>query len=141
MEAQFPPIESLIPHRPPTLYLDRVLSVEGARLVAERTFLPEEFPGHFPGRPIVPGLVMLEGLAQALAALGALNGERALAVLTGVEKARFKGLVEPPATLRYEVEVTDRRFGLIFAKGRARLNDRVVVSAELQAAVIGAEQA
>ena len=53
-----PDIQSLIPHRSPPLYLDRVLSLEGGRLVAERTFQPDEFPGHFPGRPLVPAGVM-----------------------------------------------------------------------------------
>lgn len=136
MSPPFPPIEALVPHRPPTLYLDRVVSWEGGRLVAERDFHPEEFPGHFPGRPLVPGVVLLEGLAQALAALGGLGGERGQAVLTGVEKARFRGLVEPPATVVFEIEVRDRRFGLVLARGTARHGDRVVCTADLQAALL-----
>lgn len=136
MSTSYPDIQSLIPHRSPTLYLDRVLSLEGGRLVAERTFQPDEFPGHFPGRPLVPGVVMIEGLAQALAALAGLSGEPGLAVLTGVDRARFRGLVEPPATLHFEIEVRDRRFGLILARGQVKDGDRLVCSAELSAALL-----
>jgi 3-hydroxyacyl-[acyl-carrier-protein] dehydratase len=132
----YPHPQSLIPHRPPTLYVDRVVSVEGFRIVCERAFAPTEFPGHFPGRAIVPGVVMIEGLAQALACLGALGGEAGQAVLTGVEKARFRGLVEPPATLRFDVEVTDRRFGVVWATGRVLQGEREVCSAKLQAAIL-----
>jgi 3-hydroxyacyl-[acyl-carrier-protein] dehydratase len=132
----FPHPASLIPHRAPTLYVDRVVSVEGFRIACARTFEPGEFPGHFPGRAIVPGVVMIEGLAQTLACLGALGGEAGQAVLTGVEKARFRGLVEPPATLTFEVEVTDRRFGVVWASGRVMHGDREVCSAKLQAAVL-----
>ncbi|MFZ5482186.1 MAG: 3-hydroxyacyl-ACP dehydratase FabZ family protein [Myxococcota bacterium] len=137
--TEYPHPAALIPHRPPMLYIDRVVSVEGFRVVCERAFAPHEFPGHFPGRPIVPGVVMLEGLAQALACLGALGGELGQAVLTGVEKARFRGLVEPPATLVFDVEVTDRRFGVVWASGVVRQGDREVCTAKLQAAILPAD--
>ena len=132
----FPPVTTLLPHRPPTLYVDRIVSVEGTRITGERTFSPEDFPGHFPGRPVVPGVVMVEALAQTLACLGGLAGEAGQAVLTGVDKARFRGLVTPPTTLRFEVEVTDRRFGVVWAKGRVLLDGREICTANLQAAVI-----
>ena len=118
------------------LYVDRIVAVEGTRIVGERDFVPEDFPGHFPDRPLVPGVVMVEGLAQTLACLGGLTGELGQAVLTGVDKARFRGLVAPPATLRFEVEVTDRRFGVVWAKGRVLHHGREVCSANLQAALI-----
>lgn len=136
----FPPVETLLPHRPPQLYVDRVVSVQGTRIVCEVEFRPEQFPGHFPGRAIVPGVVMIEGLAQTLACLAALAGERGQAVLTGVEKARFRGMAEPPAKVRFEVDVTDRRFGVTWAKGTVRVVDadgeRVICTASLQAAVL-----
>lgn len=132
----YPPVETLLPHRPPQLYLDRVVSVEGSRIRCETDFTPEQFPGHFPGRPVVPGVVLVEGLAQCLACLAAISGERGLAVLTGVEKARFRGMAEPPVRVTFELEVTDRRFGVTWAKGSVRLDDRVICTATLQAAVI-----
>ncbi|MDP2305993.1 MAG: 3-hydroxyacyl-ACP dehydratase FabZ family protein [Pseudomonadota bacterium] len=139
--SPWPPVASLLPHRGPQLYLDRVVDVEGARIRCETDFLPEQFPGHFPGRPIVPGVVMIEGLAQALVCLAALSGEKGLAVLTGVEKARFRGLAEPPVRLTFDIEVTERRFGVTWAKGKVREGDRVLCTATLQAAFLPADGA
>jgi 3-hydroxyacyl-[acyl-carrier-protein] dehydratase len=132
----FPPVTTLIPHRPPQLHVDRVVTANESGIVCETDFVPEHFPGHFPGRPIVPGVVMIEALAQSLACLAALAGERGQAVLTGVEKARFRGLAEPPVRLTFAVEVTDRRFGVTWAKGTVRQGDQVICTATLQAAVL-----
>ena len=132
----FPPVESLLPHRAPQLYLDRVVEVEGTRIRCEGTFLPEQFPGHFPGRPVVPGVVMIEALAQTLACLGSLTGAHGQAVLTGVEKARFRGMAVPPVRLLFEVEVTDQRMGVTWAKGKVYDGDRVLCTVTLQAALL-----
>lgn len=132
----FPPVETLIPHRAPQRHIDRVVSVEGVTIVCEGDLRPEHFPGHFPGRPIVPGVVMLEGLAQSLACLASLSGERGQAVLTGVEKVRFRGIAEPPLTLRFEATVTDRRFGVTWARGKVTDGERILCTATLQAAIL-----
>lgn len=137
--SPWPPVPSLIPHRAPQLFLDRVVDVEGARIRCEADFVPEQFPGHFPGRPIVPGVVMIEGLAQALACLAAIAGEPGQAVLTGVEKARFRGFAVPPVRLEFEVEVTDRRFGVTWARGTVRQDSKVLCTVTLQAAVLPLE--
>lgn len=138
-DVTFPPIESLIPHRAPHRHVSRIVSVEGTRAVAEGDFVPEDVSGHFPGRPIIPGVVMVEALAQTLCAMATLAGERGQAVLTGVEKARFRGIVAPPCTLRYEVEVTERRFGVTWARGKVLRDGEVVCSATLQAAIVSEE--
>jgi 3-hydroxyacyl-[acyl-carrier-protein] dehydratase len=135
----FPDVETLIPHRAPQRYIDRVVAVEGARITCETDFTAEQFAGHFPQKALVPGVVMVEGLAQALACLGALAGEQGLAVLTGVEKARFRGMAAPPARLTFEIEVTDRRFGVTWAKGTVREGERVLCTASLQAALLPPE--
>lgn len=133
----FPPIETLIPHRAPHRHVSRIVSVDGTKAVAEGDFLPQDVSGHFPGRPIIPGVVMVEALAQTLCAMATLLGEQGQAVLTGVEKARFRGIVAPPCTLTYEVNVTERRFGVTWAKGRVLRGDEVVCTATLQAAIVG----
>ncbi len=135
----FPPIETLIPHRAPHRHVSRILSVDGTRAVAEGDFVPDDVSGHFPGRPIVPGVVMVEALAQTLCAMATLAGEHGQAVLTGVEKARFRGIVSPPCTLTYEVTVTERRLGVTWAKGRVLRGEEVVCTATLQAAIVGEE--
>lgn len=131
--SAFPPIVTLVPHRPPQLLLDRVLDATPDRITTEGHIPADALPGHFPGRPIVPGAWLVEGLAQSLAALAALRGATGPAFLTGVEKARFRGFAEPPVTLRYDVEVVDERFGQTRAKGVVRVGDRVVCTCELQA--------
>ncbi len=132
----FPPVESLIPHRAPQRVVSRVVEADGPRLVAEGDLTLADVAGHFPGAPVVPGVVMLEGLAQALACLGALSGEEGQAVLTGVEKARFRGMAVPPCTLRFEVEVTEARFRVTTAKGVVRLDGRVLCTATIHAALL-----
>lgn len=132
----FPPIETLIPHRGPHRHISRIVSVDGTRTVAEGDFVPEDVSGHFPGRPIIPGVVMVEALAQTLCAMATLAGEHGQAVLTGIEKARFRGIVVPPCTLTFEVTVTERRFGVTWARGRVMRGDEVVCTATLQAAIV-----
>lgn len=137
--ASFPEIETLIPHRAPHRHVSRIVSVDGLRAVAEGDFVPADVSGHFPGRPIIPGVVMVESLAQTLCALATLSGEHGQMVLTGIEKARFRGMASPPCTLRFEVEVTERRLGLTWAKGRVLRGADVLCSATLQAAIVAEE--
>ncbi|MSP56694.1 MAG: beta-hydroxyacyl-ACP dehydratase [Myxococcales bacterium] len=132
----FPDIETLIPHRAPHRHVSRIVSVDGLKAVAEGDFMPADVSGHFPGRPIIPGVVMVESLAQTLCALATLSGEHGQMVLTGVEKARFRGMASPPCTLRFEVEVTERRLGLTWAKGRVLRGADLLCSATLQAAMV-----
>ena len=134
----FPHPETLIPHRAPNLYLSAVVALVEGKSIEARAEIPAElFSGHFPGRPILPGVVMIEMLAQALACLGTLSGEAGLGMLTGVERAKFRGVVELPAVLEVVVSVTDRRFGLTLAKGSVRLpGGKPVCTAELQAVLI-----
>ena len=152
--STFPSPESLLPHRPPQLYVHRVLELSpgdigpdgiiegrGPSIVAEGDLRPEDFPGHFPGRVIVPGVAYIEALAQTLACMAALSGEGGAHVLTGVERAKFKGICLPPATLRYEVQVTERRFGLTWARGKVTRDGATLCQATLQAAAMPAELA
>src|SRR3990172_10496724 len=93
-------IETIIPHRDPFLLVDEVLELEpGRRVVARKAVRGDEwfFPGHFPGRPIMPGVIMVEALAQAgaVAVLVQEENRGKLALFAGIDDVRFKRLVEP----------------------------------------------
>jgi 3-hydroxyacyl-[acyl-carrier-protein] dehydratase len=115
-------IEQIIPHREPFLFLDEVLELDaGVRVVARKHVREEEwfFPGHFPGRPIMPGVIMVEALAQAgaVAVLSEPENRGKLALFAGIDDVRFKRIVEPgdELILTCEVEGGRRRIG----RGRA----------------------
>ena len=125
-------IEALIPHRDPFLLIDRVTELEpGVRAVAEHTFTGEEWyqPGHFPGNPIVPGVILVEALAQTATVMAmALPEYRdGLGLFAGIDEMRFKRIVRPGDTARYEAVIDKMR------RGYARVNVRAFVGDELAA--------
>src|SRR6188472_3467131 len=129
-------IETIIPHRDPFLFLDEVLELEpGVRVVARKAVTGEEwfFSGHFPGRPIMPGVIIVEALAQAgaIAALSLPENRGKLALFAGIDDVRFKRIVEPgdERTLSCEVEAVRGPIG----KGRveARVGDELAVRGTL----------
>lgn len=130
---ELPDVREVLPHREPFLFVDRVVELEGTRIVGERTFRPEEpfFAGHFPGRPIVPGVLLVEGLAQTLAYFALRHRPAARVFLVGIDKARFRSVVEPGQLVRLEVQVGEERFGMLTARGVARAGGAKVADATL----------
>jgi 3-hydroxyacyl-[acyl-carrier-protein] dehydratase len=125
-------IEALIPHRDPFLLIDRVTELEpGVRAVAEHTFTGTEWyqPGHFPGNPIVPGVILVESCAQTatVMAMSLPEYRDGLGLFAGIEEMRFKRMVKPGDTGRFEA-VMDK-----FRRGFARVNVRAFVGDELAA--------
>jgi 3-hydroxyacyl-[acyl-carrier-protein] dehydratase len=132
-------ITQLLPHRYPFLLIDRVLSCEpGKRLTAIKnvTFNEPFFQGHFPGHPVMPGVLVIEALAQASGVLVQLSAkddpnQPSLFYLVKIDKARFNRIVVPGDQLVLEVEQkrTLRRMGLFW--GQAKVDGEVVAEAEL----------
>src|SRR3954464_13281844 len=133
-------IESIIPHRDPFLFLDEVVELEpGARVVARKLVRGDEwfFPGHFPGRPIMPGVVMVEALAQAgaVAVLSVPENRGRLVLFAGIDDVRFKRVVEPGDELVYECRLETVRGPIGKGKATARVGDQLAARGTLTFAV------
>ena len=128
----------IIPHRGRWRIAQRVVSIDGLTAVCEGDFDEAFVEGHFPGQPIVPGVALLEGLAQTMLVLSAsLEGEvDGTPFLAGFDKVRFRAPVVPPATVRFEVTIREQRVGLTRSSGTATWNGKRVCTARLTGAVI-----
>lgn len=128
-----------LPHRYPILLVDRVLELEkGVKIRAIKNVTINEpfFTGHFPHRPVMPGVLMLEALAQAAAllsfdALGATPDDNTVYYFAGIDGARFKRPVEPGDQLILEVAIDRMKAGIFKFKARALVGEEVAVEAEL----------
>ncbi|MGQ0504722.1 MAG: 3-hydroxyacyl-ACP dehydratase FabZ [Myxococcaceae bacterium] len=134
MASSFPDVTSVIPHREPFLFVDRVVDMTDRSIVAVRTFRPDEhfFKGHFPQRPIVPGVLLLEGLAQTLGYFALSHKPSQHAFLVRIDRARFRNIVQPGQEVRYEVEIAGpERFGMLTGRGKVRCNGNRIADADL----------
>jgi 3-hydroxyacyl-[acyl-carrier-protein] dehydratase len=134
-------IQKIIPHRYPFLLVDRIEELEeGKKAVGIKnvTFNEPFFQGHFPGNPIMPGVLIIEALAQVGAvAILSIEGNRGkLGVFTGIDKVRFRKQVKPGDVLRLEAELTAFKRGMGKAIATAYVGDKVVASGELMFAVV-----
>ncbi len=133
-------IEKIIPHRHPFLLIDRIETLEpGERAVGYKAVSFEEpyFRGHFPEEPVMPGVLIVEALAQvgAVAILSLEEMKGKTAYFGGIEKCRFKQKVVPGDLLRLEVEIIRRKGPVGVGKAVASVNGKTAVSAELTFAV------
>ena len=139
-------IKELIPHREPFLFVDSVLEIEkGRKIAAEKLFSPEEFffRGHFPGNPIVPGVIVTEALAQAGGVLFNYSFRDELkkegfenAYLKSLDRCRFRAPVVPGDKVVLEVELVRRRSRIIFFSAKASVDGKKVAEAEISAYLV-----
>ena len=129
-------IKSLLPHRYPFLLVDRVLEIlpgESAIAIKNITANEPQFTGHFPHQSIMPGVFMIEAIAQVAAILGAktINPTTETWYLTGVDKTRIKRRVVPGDQLRMEVKLLKSRRNIHIYAGKAYVDSHLCISTEL----------
>ncbi|MDF7672801.1 3-hydroxyacyl-ACP dehydratase FabZ [Lactobacillus sp. ESL0701] len=133
-------IEEIIPHRYPMLLVDRVLDYQaGKYAIARKNLTMNEafFQGHFPGNPVMPGVLIVEALAQtgAIALLTLPEFKGKTAYFGGIKKARFRKMVTPGDSLRLEVELDKLRGNAGIGKAKATVDGEVACTCELTFAI------
>lgn len=129
----------LLPHRYPFLLIDRVLDyTKGEKLTAIKNVTINEpfFPGHFPTRPVMPGVLVVEAMAQACGILTNLSDEtqtsdKGVFLFVGIDKARFKRQVEPGDQLRFDVRIKRKMRGIWMYEGSAHVGEELACTADL----------
>lgn len=138
--AELPPPSELLPHRGRYLLIDRITRLDETGVEGVALFTVESVQGHFPGQPVVPGVLLLEAMAQTLAVahLAATPGG-GTPFLAGFDKVRFRAPVIPPAQVDIQVRFGEERFGVRMATAVARVGGKRVCTATLLGAVMPTE--
>lgn len=133
-------IETILPHRPPFLLIDEVVELDpGRRVVARREVRADDwwFPGHFPDRPVMPGVLIVEAMAQAGAVAVLIEDENRgkIAFFAGIDDCRFKRVVEPGDTLTLTCEIDAVRGPIGRGKATAHVGEALAARGTLTFAV------
>ena len=142
----FDEIKEIIPHRYPFLLIDKVVHVDEnkeAFAVKQVTGNEPFFQGHFPNYAVMPGVLIVEALAQtgAVALLSNEENRGKLAMFTGIDKCKFKRQVKPGDTLKLHVELTRVRLPIGKGKAVATVNDEIVCTCEISFALVDVDEA
>ncbi|MGA2670272.1 MAG: 3-hydroxyacyl-ACP dehydratase FabZ [Dehalococcoidia bacterium] len=128
-------ILNAIPHRPPFLFVDRIVELSGTKIKTAKDVKPDDpvFQGHYPGQPIMPGALICESIFQTGAILlskmmGGMKG--GIPVLTRINNAKFKSIVKPDSTMDIEAELVEKVSNAYFMKGKASVAGKVSVTVE-----------
>ncbi len=139
-------IKKLIPHRYPFLLVDRVLELEEDRILSLKNVSVNEefFNGHFPGTPLMPGVLQVEAMAQSACIMLMRkhidDPEKKLIVFTGIKNAKFRKSVVPGDQLKMEVKLVNQRRNFVTMEGTAKVDDNVVCELEASAAIVSNEE-
>ena len=137
-------ILDLLPHRYPFLLIDRVVEIDGDNScvgIKNVTFNEPQFTGHFPGRPVFPGVLLIEGMAQTagviciLSKLGLQDTPRQVFFMT-IDKAKFRKPVMPGDRVEYHMRKLNHRRNMWWYRGEAKVDDALVAEAEVGAMLV-----
>ncbi|MBM3676638.1 MAG: beta-hydroxyacyl-ACP dehydratase [Actinobacteria bacterium] len=133
-------IEAILPHRPPFLLLDEIVELEPGTRAVGRYRVPEDgwwFPGHFPERPVMPGVLIVESMAQtgAVAALALEENRGRIAFFAGIDECRFKRVVSPGETLTLACEIDQVRGPIGRGKATAHVGETLAARSTLTFAI------
>jgi len=133
-------IMKILPHRYPFLLVDRIVELEtGRRIVGTKNVTVNEpfFPGHFPGHPVMPGVLIIEAMAQVAAILAYVSSDESVrskvTYFVGIDNARFRKPVVPGDQLRLELEAVGCKRGIWTFSGKVHVGDKLVAEADLKA--------
>lgn len=134
-------IKAIIPHRDPFLLIDEITSFEPGKFAIGLKYVKEDepyFKGHFPGEPVMPGVLIVESLAQvgAVSLLSMPEFKGKVAFFAGIEKAKFRKMVKPGDTLRLECELTKIRRNFGVGEAKAYVFDELACEATISFMVI-----
>lgn len=130
-------IKNILPHREPFLFVDEVLELSEKKIVAKRLIKDDEyfFKGHFPQEPIMPGVLIVEAIAQTGGVMLLRKYSGAIPLFMGIDKARFRKIVKPGDTLVMEVELLQERGTIVKIFGTAKVNGELVCEATIMAGI------
>lgn len=133
-------IKKLIPQREPFLFVDKINEIGENKIITSLTLTGEEdfFKGHFPGNPIMPGVLLQEAIFQTGALLMSQKSGSGLGVVTRVQNAKFKNMVRPHDELIMEVELVEQLANASFMKGKTTVNGKAVLVIEFAVASVEA---
>jgi len=134
-------ILNAIPHRPPFLFIDRIVELGDTKIRTAKDISPDDpvFDGHYPGQPIMPGALICESIFQTGAVLlskmmGGIG--EGVPVLTRINNAKFKSIVKPGSTLDIEAELVERVSNAYYMKGKASVAGKTAVTVEFTVTLI-----